>query len=239
LEGSIVKNVRTWIFSAASAAALLAWQQAVAAGSTTSSAPSSVGGGGGPSSGPPSGDGAGSGGPGTLGGEVPIDSYNADLAYHSQLRVSGPTDKRIEENLQKFHADNRAAVDMAARSTAQGATTSPEAKAFAQDFAEKRMADDQTVVAAAQSSGFEVGGAAFAAESSSLGGTGSSGANPTLSDVHAAAQQASQTAGELLKDLRSAHRYELASKVEQAKKGIDADLKRWMPLGPPTAGTGG
>ena len=237
-----MKNVRTWIFAAASAAALTASQQAAAIGSVPSGPGNAPTGGVGPgNTGVAGASGAGFGtpsSPGTLGGEVPIDSRNADLAYHSQLRVSGPTDQRIEENLQKLHADNRAAVEMAARSTQ---AASQDAKAFAQEFATKRMSDDQNLVAVAQSSGFAVAGPGFATETSSLGGTGSAGGGSagSLTDVHAAAQQASQTAGELEKDLRKAHRYELASVVEQEKKAIDADLKRWMPLGPPAAGTGG
>ncbi len=187
-----------------------------------------------------------SGGPGTLGTEVPNDSAVAQGYYHSRSRV-GEDDRQLEEGIRQLLLDNRTAMEQAKQAAASGDPA-------AQEIVDAREIVEFNLLKGAQESGFDLGAGAEAG----FAATGSMGADssdlPSYATVESAAeatadastdassesmgsseesmessgsdaglgvQDDASTADDLVQQARDANRHQLASLLEHAQKALD------------------
>lgn len=215
-----------------------------------------------PAPGSPGGGNA-SGGPGTLGTEVPIDSAVAEGYVHARSRVRGESDRQLVDGIRQLLSENRRAMEQAQRATSSSDPTIADA---AKEVADARSIAEFNLLRAAQESGFDLGEQAeggFAAtgsmgESADLPSYGISGdtvaSAPASSETGTSADtstspeesfgstassdmdQHSTAVGDLLRDARDANRLQLASSLEIAQKALN-NASRAMAALPSSTGS--
>ncbi|HYD43488.1 MAG TPA: hypothetical protein VEB43_21845 [Anaeromyxobacter sp.] len=191
---------------------------------------------------------AGSGGPGTLGTEVPNDSAVAQGYYHSRSNVEGDS-RQLGDSIRQLITENRRAMQQAQAAAQSGDAAMADA---AKQVADARSIAEFNLLRSAQESGFELGDAveggfaatgSMGADSSDLPSYGttetataaaetsqstgsseeSSGASESLgSTAQSDAQTHASTLGDLVDQAREENRLQLASSLEVAQKALDS-----------------
>lgn len=189
---------------------------------------------------------SGSGGPGTLGTEVPNDSAVAQGYIHSRSQVQGD-DRQLADSVRQVLTDNRRAMEQAqAAATSDDATMADAGK----QVADARAIVEFNLLKSAQESGFDLGDSVeggyaatgsmgadsadlpsygvtdtvtAAADTSESTGTSeeSSGSSDFGSTAQSDAQTHASTLGDLVDQARDANRLQLASSLEVAQKALE------------------
>ncbi len=135
----------------------------------------------------------GSGGPGTLGTEVPNDSAVAQGYYHSRSRVEGDG-RQLAESIRQLITDNRRALQQAQADANSGDSTMA---AAAKQVADARSIAEFNLLKGAQESGFELGEAVEGgyAATASMGEDSSDLPSYGTNETATAAAEASQSTG--------------------------------------------
>jgi hypothetical protein len=199
----------------------------------------------------PNGPTSGSGGPGTLGTEVPNDSAVAQGYYHSRSSVEGDG-RQLAESIRQLITDNRRALQQAQASANSDDAAIADA---AKQVADARSIAEFNLLKSAQESGFDLGDAVeggfaatgsmgadsadlpsygtnetatAAAEASQSTGSESSGSAESSdssslgSTAQSDAQSHASTLGDLVDQARDENRLQLASSLEVAQRALDS-----------------
>ncbi len=191
----------------------------------------------------------GSGGPGTLGTEVPNDSAVAQGYYHSRSSVD--ESGQLAESIRQLITENRRAMQQA---QADANSDDANVAGAAKQVADARSIAEFNLLKGAQESGFELGDAVEGgyAATGSMGedssdlpsygtnetataaaeaspSTGSSEAESDTADATGSSESAGSTAqsdastlGDLVEQARDENRHQLASSLQVAQRALDS-----------------
>ncbi len=223
-----MKGVRTWPLAIGSLAALILGAALPAGAQSQGSSSGATG-----AAGNSSGGAQSSGGPGGLGTEVPLDSQAARNYFNYSLPNDTAEARRIQDGIQKLHAEYQGIVRSAAQAEADPGI-SADAKRSAEQLRQDAQRDDQRLVQVAQDGeNMDVSGPAYDARLHQIRdghdrSTGSSSASgqSSLSETVRLSQRASSDANQLEKQARKDSRQQLASFLDSAKKTSSTDASK-------------
>jgi hypothetical protein len=170
-----------------------------------------------------------SGGPGNLGTEVPYDSPEAPKYLDYSLPVSGARDARIEEGVQKLHADHQVAITLAKMGELTGDAA---VKEWAARFAEDQRLADANLMETATNEGFSLSGPAFEKEKAAQQGwitqfkdaKASARKATFFTDVEGVAKTAAYNASKVETWARNGQRLILADTMKSEVKDLQARI---------------
>lgn len=164
-----------------------------------------------------------SGGPGTLGTEVPFDSREAEMYYQVFLPTDTPEALRIRDGIQRLHAVHEAALALA---DAGARSAAPPVRQLAQTIREDHARVDEALRKYFKTSRFEMYGAAYqetrqvalttAREVQAAQGTALDGA--FLSRTADLLEQTAADVDALVPQAREARRQVLTSHLDRERK---------------------
>jgi putative membrane protein len=157
-------------------------------------------------------------------------STGSDASARHAASGQGKVDKKLQEQIQKIHASNRAEVHMAQMGQQQA--TSPEVKQFAQQLEQDHQQLDTRLTQVAQSAGIALEGkAADEAQKDAdkhmkklQGKTGREFDEEFVSMMVKDHEKDIKAVEKAAKDAKKANHAELASTLEQAKTGMQGHL---------------
>jgi hypothetical protein len=170
-----------------------------------------------------------SGGPGTLGTEVPYDSPEAPKYLDYSLPVSGARDAHIQQGIQKLHADHQVAITLARMAEVNG---NAKVKEWARKFAAEQGLVDQNLIETATNEGFSITGPVFEKEKAAQQGWVAQFKNAPASareatffkDVQGVGKTAAYNASRLERWARHAQRLILANTMKSELKSLEARI---------------
>jgi predicted outer membrane protein len=184
------------------------------------------------------GGGAKSGGPGTLGTEVPFDSREAEMYYQVFLPTNTPEALRIRDGIQRLHAVHEAALGLA---EAGAVSANSQVRQFAQTLREDHVRLDEALRQYFQVSRFEMTGAAYqekrreaidaAGELQTAKGAALDRA--FLSQTAALLEREVADINELVPQAREARRQVLTSHLQRERKRLRAHVAAAREIQPP------
>jgi hypothetical protein len=170
-----------------------------------------------------------SGGPGGLGTEVPYDSRLAREYFNYHVATSTPEALRLRDEVQKLHADHRAAMELG---RAGAAAQNAEVRELAQRIASELDRLDWTLVRVANDSLIDLSGTAYEAASQSWAGmvrdvqaaSGPERDQSYLSSVVKVLESALSTVDQLQPQARKARRQQLGSVLTRDHKVLQGEI---------------